>query len=562
MKIKNKHPFIIASILCFLLSISSHLNAQAGAALNFDGTNDYVTTSQALISGQVQATFEAWVKPTLRSDGTALTNFPNNVISTDVPGSYGRGFGVNLTSSASGIVLEYHNGFRYINYSFTSGTWYHVAVVYTSSNIKTYVDGSVIDNVNVSNNATNAVVVIGKHNDDGAYGTRRFFNGALDDIRIWNTARTCDQISQLRNCELVGNETGLVAYYKCNQGTAAGDNTTVTSLTDATANAYNGTFSGFALNGSTSNFIATGGVTTGVSCGAVVAPEINLKGNSNDITYGSTTPSATNHTNFGTVTSGGSLVRTFTIENLGAATLNINSISSNNAKFLPSDVPPSVPASSTATFTVTFSPTGVSVENATITVNSNDCDEPTYTFAVTGTGSAVLSAELLTFKGQYTDPKDSFGKGGSVLTWATAHEENINQFEVESSLNGVLFEKIGEVKAKGSNAAYTFLDANPSTQTYYRLKMVDVATNKVDYSKIISIESKSSTKVKIYPSVTNGELTVEGATSFEVVNTIGQIQKSQHGVIRYLNLDLPNGLYIIRGVDTEGVAFSQKIIKQ
>ncbi|MBL7815007.1 MAG: T9SS type A sorting domain-containing protein [Saprospiraceae bacterium] len=188
-----------------------------------------------------------------------------------------------------------------------------------------------------------------------------------------------------------------------------------------------------------------------------------------------------------------------------------------------------------------------------------------HTFSTVGTFSldmsAVLTAELLTFKGQHTDPKDSFGKGGNVLTWSTANEQNINQFEVERSSNGVSFQKIGEVKAKGSNSIYRFLDESRILQSYYRLKMVDVVTNKVDYSKIISIESKGATKVRIYPSVTNGQLIVEGAASFEIVNSIGQIQKVGVG-IRYLNLDLPNGLYIIRGVDTEGIAFSQKIIKQ
>jgi hypothetical protein len=88
--------------------------------------------------------------------------------------------------------------------------------------------------------------------------------GNLDDVRIWNVARTAAQISTNRNCELQGNETGLVAYYKFNQGLEAADNSAITTLTDATAAAYNGTLVNFTKTGSISNFLAGSPVTTGV----------------------------------------------------------------------------------------------------------------------------------------------------------------------------------------------------------------------------------------------------------------------------------------------------------
>ncbi len=56
--------------------------------------------------------------------------------------------------------------------------------------------------------------------------------------------------------ELIGNETGLVAYYNFNQGAPSGNNAGIISLTDKTSNAYNGTLHNFALNGATSNWVA------------------------------------------------------------------------------------------------------------------------------------------------------------------------------------------------------------------------------------------------------------------------------------------------------------------
>ncbi len=129
------------------------------------------------------------------------------------------------------------------------------------------------------------------------------------------------------------------------------------------------------------NFIfATGGTPPS-------APEIDILGNSVSIPLGTTATSTSNHTDFGSVANGSSFARTFTIDNtVGTATLTISSITSSNTKFVVSNVPPSVSAGSSGTFTVTFNPTAAGAQTATITVNNNDCDEGTYTFAVTGTG--------------------------------------------------------------------------------------------------------------------------------------------------------------------------------
>ena len=47
------------------------------------------------------------------------------------------------------------------------------------------------------------------------------FEGAIDDVRVWNVARTGAQIAASRNAELMGNEAGLMAYLKANEGTEA-----------------------------------------------------------------------------------------------------------------------------------------------------------------------------------------------------------------------------------------------------------------------------------------------------------------------------------------------------
>ncbi len=59
----------------------------------------------------------------------------------------------------------------------------------------------------------------------------KFYSGLMDDVRIWNVARTASEIAANMNVELTGGEAGLVAYWKLDEG--SGD-----TAFDATSNAH------------------------------------------------------------------------------------------------------------------------------------------------------------------------------------------------------------------------------------------------------------------------------------------------------------------------------------
>ena len=169
----------------------------------------------------------------------------------------------------------------------------------------------------------------------------------------------------------------------------------------------------------------------------------------------------------------------------------------------------------------------------------------------------VLPVELLLFEGKNTE-------GGNLLTWITASEINNKGVYVERSTGNGDWEALGFVKGNGKGSTYQFTDKNPLKTSYYRLRQID-NDGKETLSEVISIQSKGYMgTVKIYPSVTTGELTVEGAQSFEIVNTMGQVMLSE-AVIQGSSFNihhLASGLYIVRGVDTEGSLFSVKIVKE
>jgi hypothetical protein len=133
------------------------------------------------------------------------------------------------------------------------------------------------------------------------------------------------------------------------------------------------------------------------------APEMNLKGNSISIVDGDTTPTTTDHTDFGGAdVTGATVVRTFTIENIGSANLTlggtplIDVTGADAADFVVDSSGTSDPiaAAGTTTFTVTFDPSGPGIENATISIANNDSDENPYTFDIQGTGTANVEIAL------------------------------------------------------------------------------------------------------------------------------------------------------------------------
>ena len=75
----------------------------------------------------------------------------------------------------------------------------------------------------------------------------------MDEVSLWSKALTQAEIDCIFNGAIDPVSADLELYYRFNQGVAAGVNTGVTSLIDATGTA-NGTLSGFALTGTTSNW--------------------------------------------------------------------------------------------------------------------------------------------------------------------------------------------------------------------------------------------------------------------------------------------------------------------
>ncbi|HAI83670.1 MAG TPA: hypothetical protein DCL43_08385, partial [Chitinophagaceae bacterium] len=145
------------------------------------------------------------------------------------------------------------------NNTITLNEWQHIAFVFNDAadSVKIFRNG-----IEVAGARYTGTITGGSHNFTLSESGVEKFGGAMDEVRIWNVARTQAQIQANMSTTVSTSSSGLVAYYGFNQGTAGGTNTGVTTLTDLTSNALNGTLYNFTLSGTSSNWVTSTAIST------------------------------------------------------------------------------------------------------------------------------------------------------------------------------------------------------------------------------------------------------------------------------------------------------------
>lgn len=180
----------------------NYVAGKVGQAFDFNGIDQSAATPSATdILNQLPLTIEGWVKPQAHATGSIADPLPPNVISNDRRNSGGHGFGVHIYPDGSklnigvqGVGVDFHN---VPGLAFVPGVWVHIAVVYTTGQAKTYVDGVLKSTANYQQDALEGdpIVRIGRHNDDTGYGARRFFLGAIDELSVYNKPLNAAEIA-------------------------------------------------------------------------------------------------------------------------------------------------------------------------------------------------------------------------------------------------------------------------------------------------------------------------------------------------------------------------------
>ena len=221
--------------------------------LDFDGINDWVTLSPTPLPANSNFTVEMWFRSSNTNGNTNCSNNFRRLFSIGDNTANRLEFGecggnLNVYWNTGGVQAL---GGPNIN----DNQWRHLAFVRTGTQVQTYIDGvavSVINSFPISYNPSN--FRIGSW--QGGFAASAQWLGQMDEVRLWNTARTQQQINDLMHCCITGTmPSGLVTYWKLNDGIPAGNNQPLTTVTDATGGGNDGQLFSFNLMGGFSNFL-------------------------------------------------------------------------------------------------------------------------------------------------------------------------------------------------------------------------------------------------------------------------------------------------------------------
>ena len=190
--------------------------AGSGSALSFDGTDDYVDLGASNSNLALGNTFteEAWVYPKQIKDyvGIVGNELRDGCANTRAPSIYlcgggscvhaGFGDGDNWNSLTTDSVL-------------TLNSWNHIAFVYNDSTMSIYVNGILRASQNCT--ATPCSTSIRNIGRISNYPTDDYFKGQLDEVKIWNTAHTQDEVRSDMYSHPASGASGLVGYWNLDE---------------------------------------------------------------------------------------------------------------------------------------------------------------------------------------------------------------------------------------------------------------------------------------------------------------------------------------------------------
>ena len=213
-------------------------DGKVGGDYEFDGSNDYIRfQGDNLSTTNHSFTVSFWFKPANTVDSSIASKI---ALIEKREGGGKNDWYINFDTGDAGRMRwrSYSGNVQTTTNSWTAGTWYHVAFVYTSNtNATIYVNG-MVDNRNNDYN----IGTLTQSVEDIWVGTRHNgnddFNGSIDELRIYGSALSAAQVARLYALDyatLKSAETTVGDNWTCsitpNDGYADGASATSNQLT-------------------------------------------------------------------------------------------------------------------------------------------------------------------------------------------------------------------------------------------------------------------------------------------------------------------------------------------
>ena len=226
------------NLILILLIASSFVMAQTDNCLNFDGVDDYVFIGDRNDLGTSDFTIESWIflENTI-GNGNKIIN--KGLTSVGIPSNAGYALRASKTGTDE---IEFQIGNmdastkRVIYNGITSNEWHHVAGVRSKQKLYLYLDGVLVaedSTATIYNVDTDIPLVIGAIHKGGLSPINEFMDGKIDEVRIWDIARSESEINNNKDCAIISPESNLLAVYNLNENT-------LTTAFDSSGNSNNG----------------------------------------------------------------------------------------------------------------------------------------------------------------------------------------------------------------------------------------------------------------------------------------------------------------------------------
>lgn len=182
---------------CAASSTTPRYNGRVGkynSSINLDGTDDYITAgSSTSLDISSEITVAAWIKP------ASIAQYDSIASRITTPAYTGWSFFLGPSSNLQFTVNDNTAHMSSSANSVTTGSWQHVAITYKTSGAYTfYVNGKSVGTGSYPSAITDSgrTMVIGRYyeNYSGYY-----FDGQIDDVRLYKYALTSTQIKDLYN---------------------------------------------------------------------------------------------------------------------------------------------------------------------------------------------------------------------------------------------------------------------------------------------------------------------------------------------------------------------------
>lgn len=554
----------------------------ANLALTFDGIDDnIVLANESNFDFTTNMTVEFWMK---------TTNLPLvSALVTKGDDSW------RIHGNGAGSVMFAGNGaFPDFNAStdVTDGVWHHIAATYDGANAKLYIDGVLENSIAATGTINNSSYSVAF--GENLQATGRHFDGSMDNVRIWNVARTASEISDdMTSCDIT-TTAGLVAMYNFNDGPASA------VLSDYTGNGNDGTYANMTPNtvwelaapvcDCSLQMTSTATVTVQDNAPTVAAAPSNITVN-NDAGVCGAVVTYTNPT-FDDDCDGNGLAGIMTSS--GTASGDLFAVGTTTVTYTYTDANSQT---ITASFDVTVTDNEAPVVSgcpANISVNA---DAAGCTSLVSWTAPTATDNCSTVNTSASHSPGDSFNEGTTTVTYTFsdgAGNSGTCSFDVtvtnSLSANGTGTDEMtgndGTVTltVSGGNTPFTYNWTGPNSFTATTQNLTGLAagtydvtvtdangcstTAQVTISSQVGITENNGLSFDVYPNPTNGMITIKtntnGLNTIRIMDATGNLVMSKDNTSQTTVMDishLSNGIYFIQ-IKNDNTIKTSKIVLQ